>query len=181
MKPNPETHLSYDEQLIALVDPKDLDSGQQAHLKSCVQCQAEARRVSERFESMGRMARQMAPEPSRPFRLPANERQVGFGFGWRFKPAYAAGILGVLVMVFTLWGPGRFGPDAPGPGQLAQQADEDVLLMAEIDDLVDNALPEAYRELAMVDTPDMPHLTEDLIDWLVPTIEEDEEPIDPTA
>ena len=168
MNPHAESHLTYDQQLMALVDPADLNADQQAHLRSCAQCQAQAQKLSRRFERLGRLARQLAPEPSRPFRLPARKAQRRIG--WQFKPAWAAGLVGALVLVLALWAPRQFNPTRPGPDQLVRQEEADALLMAEIDDLVRDALPQAYRKLAAVDTPDMPPLTEDLIDWIVPTI-----------
>lgn len=179
MNPYPDNHLTYDQQLLAMMDPADLDADGQAHLQSCARCRHQAQKLSHRFERMGKMARQLAPEPSRPFRLSTQAGQRRSG--WQLKSAMAMGVVGALVLVFSVWMPQRFHPTGLTPQQLAQQAEADALLMAEIDDLVNDALPKAYRELAMVHDAGLSDLSQDLIDWIVPTIEEDEELIDPRA
>ncbi len=179
MNTHSDTHLTHDQHLMALVDPTDMDADLQAHLQSCSQCQHQAQQLSRRFERMGQMARQLASEPSRPFRLPAQGGRKRVG--WQFKSAMAMGLAGALVLVFTVWWPQRFNPTQPTPQQLAQQEKADALLMAEIDDLVNDALPKAYQELAMANDTGLSDLSEDLIDWIVPIIEEDDDPVDPRA
>ncbi len=179
MKSQAPTHLTEDQQLMALVDPTDMDADQQAHLQSCSQCQHQAQQLARRFEHIGRMARQMAPEPSRPFRLPAKEKPKRLA--WQFKSAMAMGLVGTLVLVFTMWWPRPFDPAQMTPQQLARETAEDAQLMAQIDDLVQNALPKAYQELAMANDSGLFEMSQDLIDWIVPIIEEDETLSDPRA
>jgi hypothetical protein len=50
--------------------------------------------------------------------------------------------------------------------------------MAEVDALVRDALPVAYQQVAVVSEP---ILSEDLIDWIVPSIDEEDDPIEPRA
>ena len=55
----------------------------------------------------------------------------------------------------------------------AQALEDDRRLMKEVDALIENALPEPLRELAAVSEPPL-NLDEDLINWIVPSIEEDD-------
>ena len=50
--------------------------------------------------------------------------------------------------------------------------------MEDIDDIVDNALPEIYQELAIFDMPDLTDddmEDDDPSDWIVPSLQEDED------
>ena len=58
-----------------------------------------------------------------------------------------------------------------------QNGETDDALMAEIDALVANALPAAYREMASASDSQS---IEDLIEWIVPSIDEEED-LDPRA
>jgi hypothetical protein len=167
-------HLTYDELLRAVVDTTDLERQRRTHLDQCPQCLSAVQRLEKRYTRMGRMARRMAPEPSRSFRVPHGTRPASFRHG---KPALAMGLAGALVLFVTLWwSPGfRSGPAPPmQPSPMAAATPEqDRELMQEVDALVANALPPALQELAAV-TESNP--SEDLIEWVLPSIEEDETP-----
>jgi len=83
----------------------------------------------------------------------------------------AFGMAGVLVFALTVWWPKQFDTSSTPNQQMAQTIEEDKQLMARIDALVENALPAGYQELAMVTDTDVMELSEDLIDWIVPSIE----------
>ncbi len=167
---DPDTHLSYDELLQAMTDRTDLGPGPRAHLDACRHCRRQAENLTDRFDRLGQMARQMAPKPQRVFRVPARHAAIG---RWRFNPAMALGALGVLIFVFTLWGPQFTGDsDAPVP-MVAQHLDDD-RLMAEIDELVEDALPAKYREVAVLSDDQSVEELDDFINWMVPSPDEDE-------
>ena len=87
--------------------------------------------------------------------------------------------MGALVLALTLWWPKPDNAtDTPAP-MVAQtsEVDMDDALMAEIDALVADALPAAYREVATVTEAQS---IEDLIEWIVPSIEEEED-LEPRA
>ena len=176
MNQSQDIHLTYDDLLRTLVDPDDLGVEVRAHLDSCPRCQNQARHLARRYTQMGQMAKSLAPAASGAFRLP---EQRTFGPRWQFKSAMAVGLAGLLVFFFTVWWPRFF--DAPGPTSpdVAQSIDADEQLMAQIDELVMDALPDGYQELAMINGTDITDLSEDLIDWIVPSIDETIEESEP--
>jgi len=172
MDHSPEQHLTYDDLMHTLVDLSDLDAGRQAHLKSCYRCRREADKLSMRYNRLGRMARNTAPEPSRPFRLASGTQPAR---RWQFKPAVALGIVGALIFVFTLWLP-RFTEHAGTPAPMvARNFEDDDRLMEEIDALVDDALPGVYQQLASLSENQSVEDLDELIDWVVPTLEDDDD------
>ena len=172
---DPDLHLMYDELLRAMTDASDLDPEQQAHFESCHHCRRQAEELSRRYRRLGQMAKQMAPEPSHAFRVPDRHAAIG---RWHFKPGVALGVLGVLIFVFTLWWPQPSNHSDVRAPMASWNVEEDARLMAEVDALVNDALPVAYQQVAVVSEP---ILSKDLIDWIVPSIDEDDESIDPRA
>ena len=63
-------------------------------------------------------------------------------------------------------------------GVLLRSLEEEAQLMAEVDALVKDALPAPYQRVAVSSEP---ILSKDLIDWIVPSIDEEDENIDPRA
>ncbi len=170
-----DQHLTYDELIRNLVDASDLGEGRQAHLQVCQHCRCQAENLEQRYSRLGRMARELTPEPSRAFRLPdrgAAQRRR------QFRPAMAMGLAGALILAFILIRPDFFQPSQEVPQMAAGGTEAENRLMARIDDLVEDALPKAYQNLAAVSEP---ILTEDLIDWIVPSIEEDDQDLKPHA
>lgn len=173
--PKDPGHLSYDDLLKTLVAASDLDADQTAHLASCPHCRRQAEDLQQRYRRLGGMARELAPQSSRPFRVPTAERPKRL---WRFKTATALAMMGAVIFIFTVWTPQiHDGPDAP-PSTVALTNEEDARLMHEIDALVDDALPPALQYVAVTSEP---ILSKDLIDWIVPSIDEEDEITDPRA
>jgi hypothetical protein len=56
--------------------------------------------------------------------------------------------------------------------------EEETRLLAEVDALVDDALPKAYQHVAVAAEP---IFSKDLIDWIVPSIDVDDAMADPRA
>lgn len=168
-------HLDYDQMLQAVVDKSDLGHEAREHLASCTACQHQVMRLVQRYDRLGAMAKKMAPGPVQPFRVP--ERPAAT-VRWQFKPALALGMLGTLILALTLWWPKQYNAtDTPAP-MVAQTSEvDDDALMEEIDALVADALPAAYREVASVADAQS---IEDLIEWIVPSIEEEED-LEPRA
>lgn len=240
MKRQTAAHLDYDQLLQAVVDKSDLSKVVQDHLEGCAGCQREVRRLVQRYDRLGQLAKKMAPEPAQAFRVP---QQPAARARWQFKPALALGMIGILTFVFTVWWPQRIqSPDVPVAEVAVNSATDDPVhdplmdesddvvadalpvaevavnsttddlvhdplmdeiddlvtdalpvaemalnsttddlvhdpLMDEIDDLVADALPVAYQELASVSES---HSVEELIDLIVPVIEEDDD-LEPRA
>jgi hypothetical protein len=164
IKPTPR-HLSHDALLIALVDRDDLDTRQAAHLKECPACQKELDRLALRYNRMGKLAAGLAPEPTKKIRLP---QRVSSASPYRLRPLMALGAAAAMVLLITTFWPWTVA-EIPAPSSPVMVI-PDRQLMQEIHALVDNALPPAIKRLAAVATP---QFDEDLINWIVPSIEEE--------
>jgi hypothetical protein len=174
MKHQRNDHLIYDELLQAVVDPQDLAEDRRRHLDRCPQCTHAAQRLEQRYARLGRIARSMAPEPSQAFRVPHKTRPSS---RWQSKPALAMGLAGALILFVTLWWSLRFNPSQQTPQMLAVNPEQEYELMQQVDALVADALPPALQQLASVTEP---NTSEDLIEWVLPSID-DEEAMDPRA
>jgi len=175
---NPDIHLSDDELLRAMVDPSDLAPTRQAHFKSCLHCRHQSQDLTDHYTRLGQMARQMAPEPRKHFRLPAHTAPVR---RWHFKPVMALGMLGALIFVLTLWGP-RFTRffQTPTP-MVAQNGENDGHLLEEVDTLVEDALPEEYQQVAALSGDRSVEDLDDFMNWIVPSPDETNDVEQPAA
>ena len=165
---DPNRHLSDDEVLRAMIDPSDLGAGRQAHLHSCRHCRHQTEALTARYRRLGQMAREMAPEPRQAFRLPTDKAP---GRPWYLKPAMALGVMGALVFAVTLWRPFTRISPTPTP-MVAEKFENDDRLMEEIDALVEDALPEKYRQLAALPGERSVEDLDAFIDWVVPSPED---------
>ncbi len=165
---DPDKHLTDAEVLRAVVDPSVLDPARQAHLDACRHCRRQAEDLAADYRRLGRMARQMAPEPRRTIRMPEDNAP----FGRRYvRPALALGVLGGLVFAVTLWGPFTRMSQTPMP-MVAETFENDDQLMEAIDILVEDALPEKYRQLAALPGDRSIEDLDEFIDWMVPSPED---------
>jgi len=147
----------------------------QNHLNQCPACRQELDKVERRLNRLGEMARRFTPEPGRPVRLPEAEPTRPLR-GW-LTPALAAGITAVLVVAVSIWWIAPPGRETDAPRIVtAEELQADQTLMVEVDQLVENAMPEPYRELASI--ADLQYeWDEDLIDWIVPSIDDRQRPV----
>jgi uncharacterized membrane protein YfbV (UPF0208 family) len=167
-------HLGYDELLNAVVDPQDLAEDRRRHFEHCPACKHAATRLEQRYTRLGRLARRMTPEPAQAFRVPQQTRPVS---RWQSKPALAMGLAGALILFVTLWWSPRFHPTQQTPQTVAVNSEQELALMQQVDALVADALPPALQQLASVTES---NTSEDLIEWVLPSIDE-EEAVDPRA
>jgi len=165
---DPDLHLDDDELLRAMIDPSDLGAGRLAHLHSCRHCRHQTEALTASYRRLGQMARAMAPEPRQAFRLPADHAP---GRPWYLKPAMALGVMGALVFAVTLWRPFTRISPTPTP-MVAEKFENDDRLMEEIDALVEDALPEKYRQLAALPGERSVEDLDAFIDWVVPSPED---------
>jgi len=165
----PNAHFSDDELLRAMIDLSDLEPARQAHFNACLHCQRQAKDLTDRYSRLGQMARQMAPEPRKSFRLPADHVPAG---RWYVKPALALGVLGTLIFVFTLWVP-QFTRNSQTPAPMvAQDFENDDQLLAEVDALVEDALPEKYQQLTALSDDRSVEDLDEFMNWMVPPPDE---------
>lgn len=166
MTPSTNAHLTHDELLIAAVDKQDLEITRRTHLSECPACRREHDQLQGRLERIGRTARHLAPEPARPFRLPEKGRAAARR-SFR-NPLWIAGISVAMLLALLLWRP-PWGVDSMSAPVLAR----DRQLMASVDALVQDALPEPYQLLAVMDDPvdlDETDTGDDFLDWIVPPL-----------
>jgi predicted anti-sigma-YlaC factor YlaD len=162
-------HLTYDDQLKAMVDMADLTDGQRAHLNGCQSCRHQVAQLERRYSRLGETARTVAPEPRRPFRMPRSEIHPSRK---RFKTVWVPGVAAAMLFVALFWWPQRFTPEQDTPQFVGRGVENDHQFMAEVDALIENALPKQLRELAAAVDPIAEfELDEDLINWIVPSIE----------
>jgi hypothetical protein len=171
MKHQHDDHLNYDELLKMVVDPQDLSQERRTHLKHCPQCTQAARRMEQRYIRLGRLARRLAPEPAHGFRVPQKAPPAS---RWQSKPALAMGLAGAMILFVTVWWAPRF---EPSQQTVAVKAVQDKELMQQVDALVTDALPPALQQLVSVTES---NTSEDLIEWVLPSIDE-QEAMDPRA
>lgn len=170
--PNTKQHMTSDEITKAVVDRNDLAAHRRAHLEDCDRCRERVSQFENQLAGMGKMARNMAPAPSKPFRLP----QTGIKRHWQRKPIMAVGFAALMIFAVVVWQPEPVSP--PGAPSVASfDATEDQQLIEDIDAIVENALPETYQELATFDMPDLldDDIEDDPSDWIVPSLQEDED------
>ncbi len=166
MSPNEKDHLTQDQLMMAMVDTKDLPDSVVAHLESCVQCRQKKDAIARRFENLGKMARKLSPEPMRAVRLKDYKMKNRLRQKWRIIPALGIAVAAVLMLV-TFWMPRVFNKST----QMADHADpieiiEDRRFMAEVEKLLENPLPDGYRDLIPVE----PEMADDFMDFIVPGV-----------
>ncbi|RJQ66642.1 MAG: hypothetical protein C4519_25310 [Desulfobacteraceae bacterium] len=169
MRPNAGRHLNRDELLGAVVDLQDLAGARQAHLHTCPNCRQSYHQLLGTLEQIGRTARNLAPQPARPFRLP--ERRTSSRRLFR-KSLWAAAFAAAMLLAIVLWHPqGRI--DSNPPQMTAALLARDRQLVQSVDALVEDALPANYQRLAFVDVPFGSDDTEsdDFLDWIVPPVQ----------
>lgn len=170
LKQRPQDHLTADQLLQALVDLPDLGTERQAHLAKCPVCQQDLKRLKQGFGRLGQRAGQMAPAPSRPFRLPQKTAPAAW---WRFKPMWATAMAGVLLFALTVWWPRSLAPPAPVATVAVRNPAVGTSLIDQVDALVDDALPPTLQALAAAsDLDEMYDDVEDDLNWLVPAVDD---------
>jgi hypothetical protein len=167
-------HLTEQELLQAVVDSADLGEERQTHLKGCPACLQALAGIESRLARLGGTAQDLAPLPARAFRLPEQRPAAS---SRRFGLAWAVGSMAVLFLVFAVGAPFRSHSPESVP-VTAVDAVEDLRLMAQIDALVDDALPVAYQALTAMEWPVLRierSNDEPLIDWVVPPLDDDDD------
>jgi len=171
MKNENHNHLSDELILRAIIDEADLNPAEQFHLSTCSICRKRKTVMEAPLIQLGQLAAQHAPDPkgypsilhNRPSR-----RVYGWNFGWR--PALASAV-SILLIVAWAWGYGAAwfrGTERVDTARLEKI--DDATLMAEVDALIDEALPETYRYIT---ADDEPRLTDEFIRFVAPLAESD--------
>ena len=176
MNPVNEQHLNEDQLLRAVIDIQDLSVPLQGHLAKCKQCLDQKERFESDLERLGTMAQQAAPQPRKRIILPAQKssRPMWLWSGWR-SALGAAAVAAVLLL--AIWVPNRMRGPLPGDSaNLAREMQEAEQLMAEVNMLVENALPPVYKNISGEAEPP---LDDEFIQFLIPSIEKDPQASEP--
>ncbi len=161
---NKRSHLSEDELIVALIDEKDLPQDRYIHLSECRECSSAREAFHHHLSGIGRKAECLTPLLSKKLYLPQAEAKQRHIRRRYLTPAFGS-VFVIILVIMAVWLPGAFKTNKINPGVHAQS--DDILLM-QVSSLIDNPLPDAYREIADLAEPDM---EDDITDFIVPSIE----------
>jgi hypothetical protein len=162
MKTNFKKHLEDEQLLQAIIDHEDLSTDVQGHLKDCQYCKGQIENLQETLEGFGNKAQANVPASMRNVYLPAEDSEFWRSRFHLWRPAYGLAIIAIALLVF-LW---------PRPEQIFEveqfsfsvEPVEDEMLMQEISELVENAMPEEFYEI----TSDMQDGLDDFLQFVIP-------------
>ena len=157
-----EPHLEEDHILQAVIDANDLSELHQQHLMACSECRTRKEQLEQELARLGQLAQRYAPKPHK--RIIVAEQKVRSPWlNWRFAFSAAA----VAAVVLVVWGIGLIQNQQQGSiGNLAQDMVEAERLMTQVNNLVENALPQVYLDIVGETSL---NLDEDFLDFLIPT------------
>jgi hypothetical protein len=162
MKTNAK-HLAEDQLLQAIIDLGDLSKDGQDHLKDCPYCTGQLENLQETLEGFGNKARANVPVSMRSIQLPAVNTASWHSRLHFWHPAYGALAVTAIALLVFLWPRPSLIPEFE---QFALPLDtvEDEMLMQEISELVENAMPEDFFEM----TGDVPEEFDDFLQFVIP-------------
>ncbi len=170
MKTDSVKHLHEDQLALAMVDVGVLPPVVREHLSLCPDCQGKRRAFELEMEALGSMAHRLVPRPRRRVRIPEMKKPVFGWFSGYLSWGMASAACSLLVVFFLGWSVFfKVLPERRLAG-LEKEIQRDGQLMAEINDLVENPLPATYRAIS---GEDYTRVDDDLMDFIVPRVEED--------
>jgi hypothetical protein len=158
------SHLSEDELIVSLIDQKDLPPERYVHLSGCPACSSARKTIHQQLSGIGRKAERLAPLLSKKLYLPQAEDKQRYRRRRYLTPAFG-GILAIILAVMAVWRPGALKTDKINPGGYIRSDDT---LLIQVSALVENPLPDTYREISDIAESDM---KEDVTDLIVPSLE----------
>jgi hypothetical protein len=163
MKKNVNRHLDEDMLLRAIAGQEDLPAAARDHLKDCPYCNGQIDDLLGTLEAFGNKARAHVPASFRKVHLPAENSGLRGTKFHLWRPAYGALALIAIVLLVFLW----HRPEHISDGeQIASNVYlvEDEMLMQEISELVENAMPEEFYEI----TGDLQDEFDDFLQFVIP-------------
>jgi len=157
-------HLTDDALIRAAIDIDDLTAADRGHLDACPRCAGALADLTGDLDRVGALARETAPSPSRPVRLPAGAPVLPWRLTW--APAAAA----LLMALFLV---GQFALDrSPGPvpdptAELRAEMAADGAFIQEVRTLETAGLPDPFGEIAEPSG----YFGDDFLDFVVPEID----------
>jgi hypothetical protein len=171
MKSGNTKHLTQHQITMAVVDSADLSQAELEHLEACPLCLRDKKQLDESLNSLGHAANQMAPSLKKRIILPTGKEpdsKISWFFNWR--GAFAMAVTVIFVMV-VWWKTPIYPPVPIDKEKLSREIMQaNRRLMAEVDQLVENALPQSFIDLSGgIDTED----ENDFMRFLIPSVEND--------
>ncbi len=158
-----DNHLNEDQFLLATVDKTELPAEAREHLSECPQCREQIENMERELTLLSRMAEDFAPQQrKRAFRY-VKPRNAG-NWIWSLRTASGAAVMVVLAVTLVWWSPLSKTTPEVVTGVTFQESDQ---LMADIDTLVDNALPPIH---VYISGESGPELDEEFMEFVVPII-----------
>ena len=157
-------HLTDDALIRAAIDRTDLTAADRDHLDRCLRCAGALADLTGDLDRVGALARETAPSPGRPIRLPAQAPALPWRLTW--APAAAA----LLIALFLV---GQFALDrSPGPApdpaaELRAEMAADGAFIREVRTLETAGLPDRFGEIAEPSG----YFGDDFLDFVVPEID----------
>ena len=169
MNSNTDEHLDEDQLIRAVVDANDLPAAVRNHLAECDQCRAGKHSFEKELASLGQLAERLAPKPQRRIVLPgAKTKRINLNFlDWRNLAAAAATMAAVLIVVWGTYTVHDISEHRAA--ERTAERREAQQLLAEVNMLVDNALPSFYLEISGANSPDN---DEEFYQFLIPSTKE---------
>ena len=138
-------HLNEEEIITAVVDTADLDRPQQQHLADCNHCRSQIEALSGDLNKMAQIAEATTPAVTKPFRAPTAD---GRHTGWLPLGRKLATGLALTVACIIIGGLYLQNHLDNRSMRLAQEMHEAEQLMRQVDQLVENPLPETIMTIS---------------------------------
>jgi len=172
MKEHADKHLTEDQIIRSVIDETELPRHVKEHLAGCPECREEKVRLERDLTALGDAASRFAPRPKRAVVLPERqEKRVGW-FAGHHSWAFASAVCAVLVVFFLGWNFFIRLPEKRLAG-VEEEIQKDGQFMAEINEMVENPLPQVYRAIS---GEGYAEVDQDLMNFVIP--ETGEEPGD---
>ena len=165
-------HLNEDQIIRAVVDESELAASTRQHLDNCNQCRAQKAHLEQNLERLGQAARQFAPLPRKRLNLKASQISPTIRWSWNWKTALVTTMAAAALFIIMWWASqGREMFDTSGrENVIADDAKASESLMTEVNILSENALPQAYMDIAVETELEF---NEEFINFIAPLIEDD--------
>lgn len=165
-------HLDEDQILRAMVDASELSSSMRKHLEYCERCRSQKEGLEKELAHLGRVAEQFAPLPRERLNVDKIDEPEPARWLWMWRPALGIAIAMTVLVIFSWWPKqesGVFKTDG-GTKVVADDLKGSESLMTAIGILSENALPQAYLDIAAETESAM---YEEFINFIAPLTEND--------
>jgi hypothetical protein len=162
-----DKHLNEDQQLMAVVDERDLSGEKLHHLKECSACMAKVEQFRAGLSAFGDTAMSAVEPMTRTIELPeAEPAPVSPRLSW--LPSFGAAVMaGLVLFVYFL------AIEMTAPGSPAFQSPEELLaeeyLMDDIFQMVENPLPDELYDITGMNGG----FDDEFLEFVVPVVDDD--------